>query len=131
MGHIFSLLKEDHNLLQVFLFSWRVMLCYIRHLAKQKPWIKWIWESTKCWVSPILVRTIIVVIKCHNEKQLGLYWTYTFISQLIIKGNQDRNSIRGGTWGQELMQKKWRVSAYWLVCNGLLRIFFIDLRTIV
>lgn len=91
MEHIFSLLKEDHNLLQVLLFSWRVMLCYIRWLAKQKLWSK---NQQKCWVSPILDRTIIVVIKCHNEKQLGVYLAYSFISEFISK--EMKTGIKSG-----------------------------------
>jgi hypothetical protein len=37
---------------------------------------------------------------------------YTFISLVIIKGYQDRNSNRAGTWRQELIQRPWRGAAY-------------------
>jgi hypothetical protein len=42
------------------------------------------------------------------------------ISLFIIKGSQVRNSIRPGTWRQELMRRPWRCAAYWLAPHGLL-----------
>jgi len=38
---------------------------------------------------------------------------------LSLKETQDRNSHRTGTWRQELMQRPWRVAAYWLAPHGL------------
>jgi hypothetical protein len=38
----------------------------------------------------------------------------------IIKGSQDRNSSRAGTWRQKLMQRSWGSAAYWLAPHGLL-----------
>lgn len=43
-----------------------------------------------------------------------------FISLSIIKGNQDRNSNRAGTWRQGLMQRPWSCALYFLVSHGLL-----------
>jgi hypothetical protein len=37
----------------------------------------------------------------------------------LIKGSQDRNSSRAGTWRQELMQTPWRGAAYWLASHNL------------
>ena len=61
--------------------------------------------------------------KHHDQKQIGeekVYLAYTSTSLFIIKGSQDRNSSRAGTWRQELMQRPWRSAAYWLVSPGLL-----------
>jgi hypothetical protein len=49
-----------------------------------------------------------------------VYSAYTSILLFIIKGSQDRNSHRAGTWRQELMQRPWRDTAYWLASPGLL-----------
>jgi hypothetical protein len=58
-----------------------------------------------------------------TKKQVGeevVYLAYTSTSLFIIKGSQDRNSNRTGTWRQELMQKPSRGAAYRLVPHGLL-----------
>jgi hypothetical protein len=58
-----------------------------------------------------------------TQKQVGeerVYFAYISISIFIIEGNQDKNSIRAGTWRQELMQRPWRSAAYWLTPHGLL-----------
>jgi hypothetical protein len=52
-----------------------------------------------------------------TRKQVGeerVYSAYTSTLLFIIKGSQDRNSHRAGTWRQELMQRPWRDAAYWL-----------------
>jgi hypothetical protein len=36
----------------------------------------------------------------------------------VIEGSQNRNSDRAGTWRQELMQRPWRGSPYWLAPHG-------------
>jgi hypothetical protein len=38
----------------------------------------------------------------------------------IIQSNEGRNSVRAGTWRQELMQRPGRDAAYWLAPHGLL-----------
>jgi hypothetical protein len=61
--------------------------------------------------------------KHHAQKQVEeerLYLAYTFISLLIIKGGQDRNSNRAGTWRQELMHRTWKSTTYRLAHHGLL-----------
>jgi hypothetical protein len=53
-----------------------------------------------------------------NKKKVGeerIYSAYPF-----TEASQDRNSSRAGTWRQELMQRLWRVTAYWLAPHGLL-----------
>ena len=52
---------------------------------------------------------IIAVLKHHDQNQLGggRYFPYTSTLLSIIKGSQDRNLNRAGTWRQELRQKPW------------------------
>jgi hypothetical protein len=50
------------------------------------------------------------------------YLTYTSISLLIIKGSQDRNLNKAGTWKQELMQRPWMGADFWLAPCGLLNL---------
>ena len=47
------------------------------------------------------------------------YLAYACVSLFILKGSQDRNSNRGGPWLEELMQKPWRNTVYWLAHFGL------------
>jgi hypothetical protein len=50
-----------------------------------------------------------------NKKQVGeerVYSAYTSTFLFIIKGNQDRNLHRAGTWRQDLMQRPLRGAAY-------------------
>jgi hypothetical protein len=55
----------------------------------------------------VLVRAIIAEMKFGEER---VYSAHTSVSSLfIIKGSQDRDSSRAGTWMQELMQRPWRV----------------------
>jgi hypothetical protein len=56
------------------------------------------------------------VMKQQDQKQLGekrvsLASTSTSV---FLKGSQDRNSSRAGTWRQVLMQRPQRGAAYWL-----------------
>jgi hypothetical protein len=51
-----------------------------------------------------------------------IYLSYTSTSLFIIKGSQDRNSNKAGTWRQELMQRPWRGAAYWFAPHGLLNL---------
>jgi hypothetical protein len=39
-------------------------------------------------------------------------FNYTSTSQHIIKGSQDRNSSRAGTWRQKLMQRPMEEAAF-------------------
>jgi hypothetical protein len=58
-----------------------------------------------------------------TKKQVGeerVYSAYTSTLLFIIRGSQDWNSSRTGTWRQELMQRPWRDAAYWLASPGLL-----------
>lgn len=64
------------------------------------------------------------------SKQPGkerLYSTYASTLQFIIKGGQDKNSSKVGTWKQDLMQRTWRGAAYWLAYHGLLSLLSIEL----
>ena len=58
------------------------------------------------------------------QKQVGeerVDLAYTSILLFIIKGSQDRNSNRAGTWRQELMQRPWgRGAAYYLASPAYL-----------
>jgi hypothetical protein len=54
----------------------------------------------------VLVRVSIAAMKHHDQKQVReerVYLAYIFIALFIIKGSQDRNSNRAGTWSQELI----------------------------
>jgi hypothetical protein len=52
-----------------------------------------------------------------------VYLAYTSISLFITEGSQDRDSNRPVTWRQELMQRPWRGTPYWLAPHGLLSLF--------
>lgn len=52
------------------------------------------------------LRVTIAVIH-HDHKQLGkewIYFTHSFIQQLVTKSSEGRSSSRTGTWRQELME---------------------------
>jgi hypothetical protein len=58
-----------------------------------------------------------------TKNQVGMervYLAYISIMLFIFEGSQDRNSNRVGTWRQELMQRLWRGTSYWLAPHGLL-----------
>jgi hypothetical protein len=62
-----------------------------------------------------------------TKKQVGeerVYSAYTSKLLFITKRSQDRNSHRVGTWRQELMQRPWRGTAFWLASPGLLSLLF-------
>jgi hypothetical protein len=71
----------------------------------------------------VLVRVTLSVMKLHDQKQAGeerVYLAYISTSLFIIKGSQDRNSNRAGTWRQELMPRLKRGAAHWLALHSLL-----------
>jgi len=71
----------------------------------------------------VLVRVSIPAQNIMTKKQIGeerVYSAYTSTLLFITKGSQDRNSHRAGTWRQELIQRPWKVAAYWLASPGLL-----------
>jgi hypothetical protein len=48
--------------------------------------------------------------KKANSEGKGVFGLH-FASLFIIKGSQDENSNRAGTWRQELVQRLWRGAA--------------------
>jgi hypothetical protein len=80
----------------------------------------------------ILFRVTITMMKLHDQKQVGeegVYLGYTSTLYSITGGSQDRNSIRVATQKQELMQRPWRVAAYWLLILAYSACFHIEPRT--
>lgn len=77
----------------------------------------WQWNSRVTSASP-KDECSIAVMKQLTKKQVEgkVYLPYTSTSQLIIKGSQDRNLSRVGTWRQELILRPWRVAAYFKAC---------------
>jgi hypothetical protein len=60
------------------------------------------------YIIPALVRVCIPAKSIITKKQVGVervYSAHTSTLLFIIKGSQDRNSHREGTWRQELMQR--------------------------
>ena len=53
-----------------------------------------------------------------------VYLAYISMLLFITEGSQGRNSNRGGTWMQELMQRPWRGAAYWLAHHGLFSLLY-------
>ena len=71
----------------------------------------------------VLVRVSILTQNIMTKKQVGkerVYSSYTSTLLFITKGGQAWNSHRVGTWRQELMQRPWRVAAYWIASPGLI-----------
>jgi hypothetical protein len=75
------------------------------------------------------------VLKCCDKtlwpKQLGEERVFILpdcLCKSITEGSQNEE-FWVGTWRQELMQRPWRSSAYWLAACGLLSLFSITLRT--
>ena len=56
------------------------------------------------------------------RRQAGEERIYSAYTSEILRGSQDRNSSRAGTWRQELIQKPWRGAAHWLASLGFLRL---------
>jgi hypothetical protein len=71
----------------------------------------------------VLVRVSIAGQNIMTQKQAGeerVYSAYTSTPMLTIKGNQDRNSHRAGTWGAGADAEAMEASAaYWLASLGL------------
>ena len=63
---------------------------------------------------PVLVRVCIPAQNIMTKKQVEE------VRVCSTKGSQDRNSHRAGTRRQELMQRPWRVAAYWIASPVLL-----------
>jgi len=60
---------------------------------------------------PICLRVSILAQNIRTKKQVGeerVYSAYISILLFTIKGSQDRNAHRAGTWRQEMMQRPWR-----------------------
>jgi len=58
-----------------------------------------------------------------TKEQVGLErvnLAYSSGSHIIIRGSQDQDSSKAGTWRQELMQRPWRDAPYWLASPGFL-----------
>jgi hypothetical protein len=73
----------------------------------------------------VLVRVSIPAQNIMTKKQVveeRVYSAYTSMLLFIIEGSQDRNSHREGTRRQDLMQRSWKGTAYWLVFPGLLSV---------
>lgn len=66
--------------------------------------------------------------KHQDQKHLGVEKMYsapyTSVSLFVIGGNQDRNSSRLKPWRQELTQRAWRNTPYWLEPHGSLSLPF-------
>jgi hypothetical protein len=68
-------------------------------------------------LAPVLVRVSIPAQNIMTKKQVGegrVFSAYTSTLLFITKGSQDWNSHRAVTWRQELMQRPWRGTPYWL-----------------
>ena len=64
-----------------------------------------------------------VLVKVSSVVQAGeerTYLAYTSTALFIIKGSQDNNSNRSGTWQEELIQSPWRDAIYLLAHHGCL-----------
>jgi hypothetical protein len=75
----------------------------------------------------VLVRVCIpvqVIMTKKLDEEERVYSPYTSMVLLITKESQDRNSHRAGTCKQELMQRSWRATAYWIASPGLLSLPF-------
>jgi hypothetical protein len=72
-------------------------------------------------LSCVSVGVAVAVIEHHDEINLGRNG-YASTSQFIIKGSQDRNSSRAGTWRQEPRVRPWRDVAYCPVHHGYLNL---------
>jgi len=71
----------------------------------------------------VLVRVSIPAQNIMTKKQIRqerVYSAYTSTLLFNTKGSKDRSSHWAGAWGQELMQRTWRGTAYWLASPGLL-----------
>lgn len=62
------------------------------------------------------------MIKHHDQKKpggKGFISAYRSISASITEGSQARNSKKVRIWRQELLQRPWKSSAYWLALHDL------------
>ena len=70
----------------------------------------------------VIVRVTIAVRKHHDQRTIcggkGLFGLDFHITLFLMEGSQDRNSDKAGTRRQELMQRPWRGTVYWLVPRG-------------
>jgi hypothetical protein len=88
----------------------------------KKPWVFLPGSAFLKWKNSLL-RVSFAAMKCHDQKagwKERIYLAYTSVSEFIIEGNQGRNSNRAGTWRQELIQRPWMRTAWWLAPYGLL-----------
>ena len=88
----------------------------------KKPWVFLPGSAFLKWKNSLL-RVSFAAMKCHDQKagwKERIYLAYTSVSQFIIEGSQGRNSNRAGTWRQELIQRPWMRTAWWLAPYGLL-----------
>jgi len=68
--------------------------------------------------------------KHHDQKQLGeerAYFAQGSKEKEFIKSGEGRTSNRAGLWRQELMQKSWRGTAYWLAPHDFIAYSHIEI----
>ena len=84
------------------------------------------YPSVSAYQTPLLVRVSTAATKNHGQINVEERDYLACISTVlyIIKGSQDRNSNRAGTWRQKLIQRPGS-SAYWLALHGLLILSFL------
>jgi hypothetical protein len=79
------------------------------------------------------LRVRIPVQSIMTKKQVGeerVFSAYTSTLLFITKGSQDRNSHRAETWRQELTQRPWRGTAYWIAPLACSACFLLGPKTI-
>ena len=72
----------------------------------------------------VLARVTIAVMKHHDQKQAGekgFIWLIPLHHSPLVEEEKSREELKqAGTWRQELMQRSWRNTVYWLIQHGLL-----------
>jgi hypothetical protein len=69
------------------------------------------------------LRVTIAVMKHHDKSKLGRKGLFGLHFQITVyhgRNIEDRDSSRAGIWRQELKQRPWKDTAYWLASRGLL-----------
>jgi hypothetical protein len=77
----------------------------------------------------VLVRVYIPAQNTITKKQVGearIYSSYTSTLLFLTKGSQDMNLHRAGTWRQDLVQRSWKDTAYWLASLACSFCFLIE-----
>lgn len=106
-----------HSFIQWYLRVYtRHVTCFLASVA--------LWNHGRRMYDPAPVRVTTIVMKHHNQCNLGCFGLYCHINLHHLKKIKTRTPTWSGTWRQEVMQRSWKTSVYLHALRGLLSLSY-------